>query len=1005
MGLLDGLKKIVGAQDPLEALSQENDKQLKAYAQNVEQINRLEDEYEKMSNDQLKSKTEEFRKRLRNGASLDSLLVEAFAVAREASWRVLEMRHFDVQLMGGMALHDGRLAEMATGEGKTLVAVLSVYLNALSGDGAFVVTTSDYLSRRDGETMGQVFRFLGLSVGVVQAYQKEAQRKLAYNCDVTYVSNQELGFDFLRDNLALSVENVVQQRPYNFCVVDEADSILIDEARTPLIISRKGAAPTDKYLSCAQIAKNLQDGVHYAVSKKDQKVDLTPAGFKFAEQIVGKSLFDLADPWAFYIINALKAKELFQRDQEYIVNKADGSISIVDAFSGRVLDGRRFTDGLQQSIEAKEGVVVSGETQVVARVTYQNLFRLFPRLSGMTGTAFTESAEFLDVYQLKVLPIPTALPVARRDNDDAVFRTKDGKMKALLKNVLTVHGKGRPILIGTTSVEQSEDLVQALRDLDIPAQVLNARPENVERESEIVAQAGRMGAVTVATNMAGRGTDILLGGSSKGIAKVLAKHLMLVKLGLSEPPSEQAVQAYLIMQQQRDEAASQEGEDGEVAVAAPVADDGEVETDPDVLSLPSVGALAMQLGLWMPTALSAKTELNLKRAVVSCLDILADATAPSSSSSSSSSSGQASTSAAGPGRLEVEDVVARAADSAPVSEFGVKLLRSAINSATAEFEAVVKREKEQVKRLGGLYVVGTSRHESRRVDNQLRGRAGRQGDPGGTRFFLSLEDDIFKIFGADKMSGMLENFRVAEDMPIESELVVQALDKVQMQVEDYFKATRQQVFKLDDVTSSQRAAVYSQRRAFLSSSDEGMLETFTKYCHLTMNEIYEAAVAPVPGAGNTPTPMNAEKLRAKAAQFFPNIALTVDEINVAVSQPGTIQPLLRIRLDEAIAQKRQQVDAVSPWAFVSFFRYLAMVQTDESWCKHLSRLDLLKEEMVLQSFTAERDVMEVYREKAQKLFDTLMDDVRRNTVYSLFIYKPAVPAANAASAPPGAGMR
>jgi preprotein translocase subunit SecA len=774
MGLLDGLKKIVGAQDPMEALSQENDKQLKAYAQNVAQINRLEDEYEKMSNDQLKSKTEEFRKRLRSGATLDSVLVEAFAVAREASWRVLEMRHFDVQLMGGMALNDGRLAEMATGEGKTLVAVLPVYLNALSGDGAFVVTTSDYLSRRDGETMGQVFRFLGLSVGVVQAYQKEAQRKVAYNCDVTYVSNQELGFDFLRDNLALSAENVVQQRPYNFCVVDEADSILIDEARTPLIISRKGAAPTDKYLSCAQIAKNLQDGVHYAVSKKDQKVDLTPAGFKFAEQIVGKSLFDLSDPWAFYVINALKAKELFVRDQEYIVNKADGSISIVDAFSGRVLDGRRFTDGIQQSIEAKEGVTVSGETQAVARVTYQNLFRLFPRLSGMTGTAFTESAEFLDVYGLKVLPIPTALPVARRDNDDAVFRTKDGKMKALLKNVLTVHGKGRPILIGTTSVEQSEDLVQALRDLDVPAQVLNARPENVERESEIVSQAGRLGAVTVATNMAGRGTDILLGGSSKGIAKVLAKHLMLVKLGLSEPPSDQAVQAYLAMQQQqRADAASQEGEDGAVAVAVPAVDEADVETDPDVLSLPSVGALAFQLGLWMPTTLSSKIELNLKRAVVSCLDILADATAAPSSSSSSSSSGQAGGSAAGPGRLEVEDVVARAADSAPVAEFGVKLLRSAINSATAEFEAVVKREKEQVKRLGGLYVVGTSRHESRRIDNQLRGRAGRQGDPGGTRFFLSLEDDIFKIFGADKMAGMLENFRVAEDMPIESDLVVQ----------------------------------------------------------------------------------------------------------------------------------------------------------------------------------------------------------------------------------------
>lgn len=352
MGLLDGLKKVVGVKDTAEALLSENDNKIKAYLQTVEKINALEDAYEKLSNDDLRSKTDDFRRRITKGESLDSLLVEAFAVAREASWRVLKLRHFDVQLMGGMALHEGRLAEMATGEGKTLVAVLPVYLNALSGDSAFVVTTSDYLARRDGETMGQVLRFLGLSVGVVQGYQKAPERTAAYGSDVTYVSNQELGFDFLRDNLAISLDQVVQTRPFNFCVVDEADSILIDEARTPLIISRLGAAANDKYVSCAEIAKSLKKGVHYDVSEKDQKVELTPTGFKFAEQIVGKGLFDLADPWAFYIINALKAKELFAPDREYIVR--DGQIAIVDTFTGRVLDGRRFTDGIQQSIEAKE---------------------------------------------------------------------------------------------------------------------------------------------------------------------------------------------------------------------------------------------------------------------------------------------------------------------------------------------------------------------------------------------------------------------------------------------------------------------------------------------------------------------------------------------------------------------------------------------------------------------------------------------------------------------------
>ena len=354
MGLLDGLKNMVKGPDPSVALAQENDILLKVYTQKVEKINSLEDVCEKLSNDQLIAKTEEFKRRIASGASLDSLLIEAFAVVREASWRILELRHYDVQLLGGMALHDGRLAEMATGEGKTLVAILPTYLNALGGSSAYVVTTNDYLARRDGENMGQVLRFLGLSVGVIQSYQKESERKLAYDCDVTYVANQELGFDFLRDNLAMQRENVVQQRPFGFCLVDEVDSILIDEARTPLIISRKGKAPTEKYLSCSQIVKNLNNGVHYEVDLKNQKVDLTPTGYKLCEQIVGKKLFDLTDPWAFYLISALKAKELFAKDKEYIVK--DDSIQIVDSFSGRVLEGRRFSDGLQQSIEAKESL-------------------------------------------------------------------------------------------------------------------------------------------------------------------------------------------------------------------------------------------------------------------------------------------------------------------------------------------------------------------------------------------------------------------------------------------------------------------------------------------------------------------------------------------------------------------------------------------------------------------------------------------------------------------------
>lgn len=971
--LMDGIKSMVGGKDPREILIEENDKQLTVYMKQVAQINELEDEYEKLSNEQLVSKTKELRARVESGESLESILVEAFATVREASWRVLGLRHYDVQLLGGMALHDGRLAEMATGEGKTLVCTLPVYLNALSGESAMVVTTSDYLARRDGETMGQVFRFLGLSVGVIQNYQKEFDRRAAYDMDITYVANQELGFDFLRDNLATTTDMVVQKRPYNFCVVDEADSILVDEARTPLIISRKGAAPTEKYVSCTEIAKALSEGVHYDVDKKEQKVEMTAAGFKYAEQIVGKSLYDLADPWAFYIINALKAKELFKQGSEYIVE--GGEVKIIDAFSGRALEGRRFTDGLQQSIEAAEGLEVSGETQVVAKVTYQNLFRLFPKLSGMTGTAFTEAEEFLDVYKLKVLPIPTALPPARRDNSDAVFRTQEGKMKAMLKNVLTNHGKGRPILIGTTSVESSEEVAEALSDLGVDVKVLNAKPENVERESEIVAQAGRVGAVTVATNMAGRGTDILLGGNAKGTAKVLAKHMMLVHTKLSPKPSEPEPTS--------DDSTTSEEE--EVIVDTTVSDSidseqsiyetdspdevtgVEEEEDPDVLALPSLRAVAASRDLWVPVDFSPKVELALKRAVVSCGDKLGEETVV----------------------LGVEDLVARASDNVPTDDTAVRLLRAAINGMVKELAPVIKAEQEKVKRLGGLYVVGTSRHESRRIDNQLRGRAGRQGDPGASRFFLSLEDDMFKVFGADKMASMMENFRVAEDMPIESDLVVQALDKVQINVEDYFRANRQQVFKLDEVTASQRAAVYSQRRAFLSSSDEGMLDTFHQYCQQTADEIYSAALLPgARGAKSSPGgPVDVAKLVGKLKQFFP--PMQIIEADVVSAGDGGVQALIAEKLKEAISAKKVEIDSLSPWAFVAFFRYLSMVQTDESWCKHLSRLDLLKEEMVLQSFTAEKDVMETYRERAMTIYDGLMDDVRRNTIYSIMIYSPS----------------
>merc|ERR1711871_1229056 len=641
---------------------------------------------------------------------------------------------------------------------------------------------------------GQVLRFLGMTVGVIQNYMKENERKSAYSCDVTYIANQELGFDYLRDNLATSNDQIVLYRPFNFCVVDEADSILIDEARTPLIISRKGLPATDKFITSASIAKNLNQNEHYEVDIKEQKIQITQKGYKYAEQILGKGLFDLKDSWAFFILNALKAKELYNEGSEYIID--NNEIRVIDSFSGRVLEGRRFSDGIQRSIEAKESLTISSETQTVAKITYQNLFRLFPKLSGMTGTAFTEASEFIDVYNLRVLPIPTALPIARRDNPDAVFRTQTGKMKALLKNVITNHEKGRPILIGTTSVESSEEIAKALRDLEIKVNVLNAKPENVEFESETVAQAGRINAVTVATNMAGRGTDILLGGSSKGLAKILAKWMILKSLGKFDVKDSEEKEESII--DVDTDVASSNDNNNKASVELEFKsnnnenyeDGGEEEYiyTPEMEALPSINSIAIARELNLPVILSKRTEYKLKKAVLLCKEALLLSTTTKTTTTQGIQGEESSISV-----MDIEELIAKADDRIPTTEMTIKALRSSLKSITKEFEESMKLEREKVKRLGGLYVIGTSRHESRRIDNQLRGRAGRQGDPGASRFFLSLDDELFRAFGGDKMGSLLDNFRVAEDMPIESDLVVQALDKVQTQVEDYFRMNRQQM--------------------------------------------------------------------------------------------------------------------------------------------------------------------------------------------------------------------
>src|SRR4028118_345691 len=681
-------------------LGDPNTRKLKKYQPYVVDVNVLEDEIRALSDEELQGKTVEFKQRLEKAKTdreredlLDELLPEAFAVVRESGRRVLGMRHFDVQLMGGVVLHKGQIAEMKTGEGKTLVSTLPAYLNALSGKGVHIVTVNDYLARRDAEWMGQVHRFLGLSVGLIQSGMGPEERQRNYACDITYATNSELGFDYLRDNMATVMADVVQ-RPFNYCVIDEVDSILIDEARTPLIISGQVERPTEKYLQAAQVAAMLQKDDHYEVDEKARNVLLSDEGFAEAERLLEvQDLYDPNDPWAHYIFNAIKGKELFITDVNYIVR--GGEVVIADEFTGRVLQGRRWSDGLHQAIEAKEHVEIQNETQTLATITYQNFFLLHPKLAGMTGTAKTEEAEFEKSYNPQVTIIPTNRPSGRSDLADVVYKTEDAKWQAIAQECAQMHELGRPVLVGTTSVEKSELLSRLLLERKIPHNLLNAKPENVERESEIIAQAGRKGAVTIATNMAGRGTDIILGGNSEYMARLKLREYFMPR------------------------------------IVKPEDDDGF-----SLAQVPGIGGRPAPQGFDMtkkkvkswkaspqifPTQLSKNAEQMLKAAVEFAVKEYGARSLT---------------------ELQADDIVAIASEKAPTKDPVIQKLREAYNLTRKEYDAFTSTEHDEVVQFGGLHVIGTERHESRRIDNQLRGRAGRQGEPGSNRCFWSVEEQL-----------------------------------------------------------------------------------------------------------------------------------------------------------------------------------------------------------------------------------------------------------------------
>ena len=832
----------------------------------VDAIMALDEPYRKLSDDELKAKTAEFKTRLANGETLDDLLVEAFAVCREAADRVLGLRPYRVQVVGGIILHQGRIAEMKTGEGKTLVAILPAYLNALTGEGVHIVTVNDYLAKRDAEWMGKVYRFLGLSVGLIIHDLTSAQRRESYAADITYGTNNEFGFDYLRDNMAIYKSEMVQ-RGHNFVIVDEVDSILIDEARTPLIISGKGEESSKLYemadyfvsrlkkqVFASTDDKELQDqyDCDYVVVEKDRTVSLTQQGIAKAEEFFGvENLADVENATLSHHINqAMKARGLMKRDIDYVVK--DGQVIIVDEFTGRLMYGRRYNEGLHQAIEAKEGVKVASENKTLATITFQNFFRLYKKLSGMTGTALTEAEEFEGIYNLDVVEIPTNKPVIRIDDPDVVYKTEAGKFRAVIRQIKECHEKGQPVLVGTISIEKSELLSQMLKREGIAHNVLNAKHH--EKEAEIVAQAGHFGAVTIATNMAGRGTDIMLGGNAEFMAKS-----DLRKSGMDE------------------------------ALIAESTSFAETD-DPEILAA-----------------------------------------------------------------------------------------REAYAKAYARHKPEVDAEAEKVRAAGGLFIIGTERHESRRIDNQLRGRAGRQGDPGETRFYLSMEDDVMRLFGSERMMNMMNSLGLDEDTPIDAKILSGAIENAQKTVESRNYQVRKSVLEYDDVMNVQRKIIYEQRQQVLDGED------LQRSIHAMIQFVVDEAVHST--FGEQTHLSEPQQLRELLGHFegvyLPLGSWIVPEADLPKLTREDAQQHLMELMDRVYEKKEAQY--TSP-VMREVERVITLRVVDEYWMDHIDAMDDLRQGIRLRAY-AQEDPVVAYKREGFEMFEALMSAIKEEIVRRLYTFR------------------
>lgn len=804
-----------------------NDRFVKRQFKIVQQINALEPEIEKLNNDELKGKTDEFRRRLKEGETLDDILPEAFAVVREAAKRTLGQRHYDVQLIGGIVLHKGMIAEMKTGEGKTLVATLAAYLNAIEGKGVHIVTVNDYLAKRDAEWMGQVYRFLGLTVDYIVHGKNDDERRAAYNADIIYGTNNELGFDYLRDNMKFSREEMVQ-RDFNYAIVDEVDSILIDEARTPLIISGAAEDSSEKYISVDKIIPHLIEA-DYEKDEKQKTVTLTEAGMEHVEQLLKQvglikegGLYDIGNVSLVHHVNqALRAHKMHIRDVDYIVK--DDKVMIIDEFTGRMMEGRRYSDGLHQAIEAKEHVTIQSENQTLASITFQNYFRLYPKLAGMTGTAMTEEAEFGDIYGLSCVEIPTNRPVQRVDEHDVIYRTEKEKYKAIIDEILAAHEKGQPVLVGTTSIEKSELVAELLRArTKLPFEVLNARHH--EREAAIVAQAGVPGAVTIATNMAGRGTDIQLGGN---------------------------------------------------------------------------------------------VDMRLK-------EVLKGDETPE----------------------QVEEI-------------------------KNKLREKIKEDKEKVLAAGGLYIIGTERHESRRIDNQLRGRSGRQGDPGRSKFFLSLEDDLMRIFGSERMSVMLQRLGLPEGEALIHPWISKALEKAQQKVEERNFDIRKNLLKYDNVMNDQRKVIYEQRKELMAADD--VSETIRE---MRQEYLADTVSAYLPH-GSAPNEWQKEELKQELYRITGFMLPITNWANEPEIDADKMQEKILDEVENRIAEKNANV----PENIVRMVEKNVLMQVlDQLWKEHIASLDLMRHTIVLRAY-GQKDPLNEYKKEAFNMFSVMLDNLREKVTF------------------------